>query len=152
MNKYLAPSRSLSAFLFLLSFVSEGCDCGETLVTQRALLLPSVEQIDFGEVPIGFDVTRVFSVTNEGERKLTVNGFATVPGDAPFEVEGGTVSLRLKDKQEYVLHFRPSVIQVYEANLEILHDGDNAEPVMIKLMGIGIDDQICTSCGGKDPE
>ena len=75
------------------------------LIRQRALLLPSVEEINFGEVPIGFDVTRVFSATNEGERKLIINGFALRPEDAPFGVEGGTVSLGLKPKPRLYCSF-----------------------------------------------
>ena len=95
MNKNMFVTRALAFSFLFLGLVTEGCDCGDVLVTQRALLLPSVQQIDFGEVPIGFDVTRVFAVSNEGERKLTVNGFAMTPNVAPFAVEGGTVSLLL---------------------------------------------------------
>ena len=110
-----------------------------------------MEEINFGEVPIGFDVTRVFSATNEGERKLIINGFALRPEDAPFGVEGGTVSLGLNQNQDFIVHFRPTAIEVYEADLEILHEGDNTEPVLIRLKGIGIDDKVCTGCAVKTP-
>ena len=152
MNKSSVLSRVLAGCFFVLSFVSEGCDCGEVLVPQKAFLLASETQIDFGEVPVGFDVTRVFSVTKDGERTLKVDGFAVTPDGAPFAVEGGVVTLTRDAKQDYIVHFRPTEIQAYEGELEILHDGDNDAPVTITLKGIGVSDRVCTDCGGKAPE
>ena len=152
MNKKSRARYALALGLALAGTTVEGCDCGEVLTRPQAFLAASETQIDFGDVPVGFDVTRVFAVQQEGGRKVTVDGFSVTPDGAPFAVEGGTVTLGLKGKQDYILHFRPTAVQAYEADLVVLHDGDNEDPVRIQLRGEGIDDQVCTDCGGKPPE
>jgi len=134
--------------------VLNSCTCdSETFVRQTpALLVTSPDQIDFGEIPIGFDVTRRLTLLNEGQFPLEIEALNVIPETEPFDTEGGTFTIKAEQELEVVVHFRPTQERAYQAELTVLHSGFNDDEDVVLLKGVGIADTVCTACGGVPPD
>jgi hypothetical protein len=138
--------------LILLSFgftsLLSSCTCDtEAYVRQKpALLVMAPGEIDFGDIPIGFDVTRKMILRNEGTFELGIQSLDVSPASEPFDTEGQTFSLKPKQEVEVVVHFRPTQERPYEALIVVTHDAFNDEVESVTVKGVGVSDTLCTSC------
>ena len=139
----------------LLFIALPNCSCDTEVYTlpSPALIIVMPDEIDFGRVPLDSFASRSFTILNEGKTQLTVSSFSLSPADAPFATERNTTTVGAESSVDVVIHFRPTAETAYEAVLTIHHDASNDETQKtILLKGLGSNDVICTSCGGKDAE
>ena len=139
--------------LCLLLFPKCSCDQTAYIPTTPAFILLNPSEIDFGPIPLDSFASAKFTILNKGQRELNVSGFSLDPVDAPFATERSALTVAEESSVDIVIHFRPTQIGIFEANLTVQHDAENDDtPTTITLKGIGSEDVICTACGGKIAE
>ncbi len=123
-----------------------GCPEGEGFVQlSPPLILVNVDQIDFGEVPVGFQVTRRFTITNGGDIDLNIST-VRVEGDQVFEFSPDVMLIEPGTDAEISLVFAPAGAAQYTGGLIIDSDASNAAMKQVTLTGVGVDAVSCGNC------
>ena len=150
----MSPTQTGIKVRLALLAITGSCTCDtEAYVRQTpALLVTAPDQIDFGAVPVGFDVTRTLTLLNTGQFPLHVDAMTVTPSAAPFDVEGSTFRVEPEQEVEVVVHFRPFEQVAAEAKIIIEHDAFNSEADTVTVVGEGASDTVCTACGGAPSE
>ena len=92
--------KQLAVFLALmLSAIGPGFGCDVEVYSQQnqGLLIIETDVLNFGDVPVGFDVTQTLTLRNEGQRPLEIIGFDISPAASNFAIEGSTFLIAAKD-------------------------------------------------------
>ena len=144
----LSPRGLLGLTLFL-SASAMSCSEGEGFVQlSPPLLLVNVDQLDFGDVPVGFSVTRRVTLTNGGDIDLNLQsasagGVFAVASEVMIIEPGTDVELRLT--------FAPNAATTFEDELIILSDASNAPDKRLPLRGTGVPPVSCGNCTSPPP-
>ncbi|MFO7997412.1 MAG: M14 family zinc carboxypeptidase [Bacteroidales bacterium] len=105
-------------------------------VENAALLHPSADLIDFGEVIVGESAIRSLHLKNAGDISLVIDS-VSLP-EAAFSVHGGfPIHLRPDDLVELELEFQPRADTSYQAELFFVSDAYNNEDLSVSLRGTG---------------
>lgn len=122
------------------------CQEGEGFVQlSPPLLLVNVDQVEFGPVPVGFQITRRLTLANGGDVALHISALST-EGDAAFTVPAGTPTIEPGAEQEILLTFTPPGAAAYAGALVIDSDASNAAQKSVPLSGTGIPPTQCGNC------
>ena len=89
---YVALNRLAICLALMLSAIGPSCGCDVEVYSQQnpGLLIIETDVLNFGEVPVGFDVTQTLTLRNEGQRPLEIAGFDISPTASNFAIEGST--------------------------------------------------------------
>lgn len=135
-----------------LAVVGTGCPDGGSLVQlSPPILLVNLDEVDFGEVPIGFRVSRELTLVNGGDLPLEVTGI--VSSDSVFEVLQG-VDGPIEAAQEVVVRiaFAPSVTAGPRmGELTISSNASNAPDKAVAVRGVGVPPTQCGDCNTPPP-
>lgn len=97
--------------------------------------------LDFGEVYVGEDSTRVFRILNPGEQDVRIDDIST--SSAIFTVSESQAVIRPGEQFAFAITFSPADTGLYEERLTIRSDDFVSQPVRsIGLRGRGIRTQI----------
>ena len=145
---------ALGKLVCLFALTLPGCNCEREVFTKlnAGPLSIAPSSIDFGQVPTGFDVTRTFTLENEGELEVTVAQIESLPADGVFDVEGNRVVIEAGTTATLVLHFRPGAVQTYEAAIKVTHNGINEAATQLLVKGEGISPFRCEPCDTNPTE
>ena len=108
------PIVLLSCFLL----VFPRCSCDQIAYTQLspAMILVNPSEIDFGPVPVDSFVSGKFTILNEGQRPLSISGFALDTVDAPFATELNSFTIDNESSVDVVVHIGMSGITFFQRN------------------------------------
>ena len=154
MNLSLALKQIAVFLALMLSCMAPGCGCDVEVYTQQSpgLLIIETDVLNFGDVPVGFDVTQTLTLRNEGQLPLEITGFDLSPAASNFAIEGSTFFIAAKDSVTLVVHFMPEQVQDYEATVRFSHDGNNQDTSQVILRGNGVSPFRCEPCGNNPTE
>ena len=93
--------------------------------------------VDFGEVPVGLRVTKVFQITNDGDQPVSIERLALLPQTALFELEHDLEQVGPGD-DELVIHFKPAEVVNYSAKLHVLYAEEAGPLGELQIFGSGV--------------
>lgn len=136
----------LSVAACLFAAAQAGCEGESYTVLSPPLLLVNVDMIDFGEIPIGFQVTKKATLANSGELPLELSALRIDGGNAYFAVMNDVEAIAAGQEAEVVITFGPRVEGEYEATFVIESNASNAASKSVPLTGKGVAVSSCGEC------
>ncbi len=127
-----------------------GCD--ESFVADVSATI-LVQDIDFGDVPVGSRVARKLSVLNGGavQSVLQVRSIDVDDVNGAFDVERTIFDIRGPGEVELDVAFAPSGARRFSAQVEIQSNARNDLTKAITLSGTGVAAIICGPCNDPPP-
>lgn len=136
----------LSVAAALFAALQAGCEGESYTVLSPPLLLVNVDRIDFGEIPIGFLVTKKATLANSGELPLEISALRIDGGTAVFEVMNDVRAIAAGQEAEVVITFAPRIEGDYDATFIIESNASNAASKSVPLTGKGVAVDSCGAC------
>jgi hypothetical protein len=109
------------------------------------VVVVNLDQVAFGEVPVGFLITKRVTLVNAGEQPLSITRLAT-EGDAVFAVVEGGESIAAGQELEVVLSFAPDDLKSFTGALIIESNASNGAQKSVPLSGLGVPVTSCGDC------
>tara|TARA_Y100001954_G_scaffold64051_1_gene69768 strand:- start:971 stop:2746 length:1776 start_codon:yes stop_codon:yes gene_type:complete len=116
------------------------------VVKGNALIVTGSDLVDFGEVPVGFRISRNLQVLNSGQSELTIEAFRIESDNEVFEVEMEPMQLPFQSDVMVPIFFWPNEAGTFEGTLTIVSDASNTDALEVRLKGVGIEEVICGDC------
>ena len=141
----------LGVFAILLpASAFPGCACDLEPLSRTSVIEEATDRaiVDFGEVPVGLRVTKVFQITNDGDQPFSIERLALLPQTALFEVEHDLERIGPGEVTDLVIHFKPTEVVNYSAKLHVLYKDESGPLGELQIFGSGVEDTVCTSCEG----
>jgi hypothetical protein len=140
--------RTLSRFwaaAVLLAAAHAGCDDQAFTVLSPPLLLVNVDMIDFGQIPVGFVVTKKATLANGGELPLEISALR-IEGDAVFAVMDNIDAIAAGQEAEVAVTFTAALERGYQATFIIESNASNTASKSVPLTGTGVAVNSCGEC------
>lgn len=106
--------------------------------TVKRSLIPNVETMEFGEIPVAFKQTQEILVKNVGERDETLRMEALTPFGG-FSVLNAMRTIKAGETKAVVVQFEPLAQQIYEERVVIYSD---STMVSVNLKGTGVRPEV----------
>ena len=142
-----APYHRIATLLALGATTALGLACeGEGFVKLGPpVLLVNVDQVAFGQVPVGFLITKRVTLANGGDQALELSRIAT-EGDAVFEVSQGATVVESGKEVEIIVTFAPDALRTFAGSLVVESNASNARMKAVPLSGVGVSVTSCGDC------
>ena len=136
----------MRALLCLSALVlATGCEGAGFTSLSPPNLVVNVDALDFGEIPIGFTVSKKVTLLNSGEVVLDVRAIRVEVG-GPFAVMNPVTTIAAGKDAEITITFSPTVARGYQGTLVIESDASNTTSKSVPLSGAGMAVNTCGDC------
>ena len=136
----------MRALLCLSALVlATGCEGAGFTSLSPPNLVVNVDALDFGEIPIGFTVSKKVTLLNSGEVVLNVRAIRVEVG-GPFAVTNPVTTIAAGKDAEITVTFSPTVARGYQGTLVIESDASNTTSKSVPLSGAGMAVNTCGDC------
>lgn len=108
-----------------------------TQIVKKPEIYVTPKSLDFGFVKLNVPSTKTFLVENVGTAKLSVTN--VIPDDAQFSVEQTAFDLDPEERLQIDVTFRPTLLGVVDANLNIQSNDPDSSSYIVPLQGAGRD-------------
>ena len=105
-------------------------------VTDAPSIMTMADNLDFGEVFVGYPETMELNVTNNGSQDLLISGIVTAPG--VFSASPPYMSIDPGESEVVTVTFSPQLAMHYEGTLTLLNNDPSQGQYIIHLSGDGL--------------
>ncbi|MBI2375934.1 MAG: choice-of-anchor D domain-containing protein [Deltaproteobacteria bacterium] len=128
-----------------LALILAACE-GQTFTRlSPPLLLVNTDELQFGQIPVGFEVSKSLTLANKGDTPLEVRSLR-IENAAVFFVPSTALTIAPGLDATISVQFEPVAAAPYQGKLVIESSAQNSPTHEVQLMGEGVPVKSCGDC------